>query len=122
MTKADLHIHSLFSPDAIARPESILRAAAERGIGMIAITDHDTTAAWRHFAALERRYPVEVIYGQEVRLFRNSRTVGELLCLFLEQPVRGHSVGEVLDEVRAQDGLVSIAHPVSYTHLTLPTN
>ena len=111
--KADLHIHSIHSPDAIARPRSILAAAADRGIGIIAITDHDTAAGWRDFAALAQRYPVAVVPGQEMRVYRDREVVGELLCLFLEKPVAGRTVNEILDQVRAQGGMVSIAHPFS---------
>ena len=43
--KADLHIHSNYSFDAISKPESILEAAAERHIDIIAITDHNAIRA-----------------------------------------------------------------------------
>ncbi|MBN1542792.1 PHP domain-containing protein [candidate division KSB1 bacterium] len=111
--KADLHLHSCFSPDAISRPDSILSAAADHGIGWVAITDHNTAAGWRAFTGIAHRYPVGVIFGQEVQVYKDGRIAGELLCLFLSRPVKGRSVSKVLAEVRAQKGLVSIAHPFS---------
>ena len=111
--KADLHIHSMYSGDSISKPTSIMSAAADRGIGMIAITDHDSTAAWAEFKDIERRYPVKVIYGQEVKVRQANRIVGELLCLFLQKPVEHETVPEVIRHVNAQGGLVSIAHPFS---------
>lgn len=43
---ADLHIHTVLSPcaDAAMRPPAIVEAALARGIGMIAICDHNATA------------------------------------------------------------------------------
>jgi len=111
--KADLHIHSIYSHDAIAKPESILAAAAERGIGVIAVTDHDTTAGWKEFAENAPKYPVQVIWGQEVKIYHQKQAVGELLCLFLKNPVKSKNVSDVIKEVQAQGGLVSIAHPFS---------
>ena len=111
--KADLHIHSHFSPDAISRPDSILSAAVERGLDYIAITDHNTAAGWGAFAEIAHRYPVGVIFGQEMKVYKDELVAGELLCLFLSQPVTGHTVSEILAQVRAQNGLVSIAHPFS---------
>ena len=111
--KADLHIHSRHSHDAVARPESILVMAAERGIDIIAITDHDTTDGWRDFKELESKYPVSVVYGQEIKIFRDHEPVGEVLGLFLHKPVKSHSINQVIAEIRAQGGLISIAHPFS---------
>ena len=111
--KADLHIHSHFSPDAISRPESILAAAADHGIGWVAITDHNSAAGWTVFAEIAHRYPVGVIFGQEMKIVKEGRVGGELLCLFLSRPVTGRTVRDVLTQVRSQGGLASIAHPFS---------
>ncbi len=111
--KADLHIHSIYSHDAIAKPDSILAAAADRGIGMIAVTDHDTTAGWSEFAEKSSKYPVRIIWGQEVKIYHQNQAVGEMLCLFLKNPVKSKTVNEVIQEVQSQGGLVSIAHPFS---------
>ncbi len=111
--KADLHIHSLYSSDAITKPETILSVAADRGIDMIAITDHDSCAAWEHFAEIQNRYPVQVIFGQEIKVFQGNRIMGELLGLFLHKPVQSRDTRSVIAEITAQNGLVSIAHPFS---------
>jgi len=112
--KADLHIHSIYSHDSIAKPESVLAAAADRGIEIIAITDHNTTAGWKDFLEQARHFSVQVIPGQEIKIY-NSRneSVGELLCLFLKEPIENKNIESVIQEVKAQGGLVSIAHPFS---------
>jgi len=112
--KADLHIHSIFSHDSIAKPESILAAAVDRGIGIISITDHETTRGWKSFHELSGKYNVIVIPGQEVKVYNSKNEVdGELLCLFLQKPITSRTVPEIIEEVKAQGGLVSIAHPFS---------
>ena len=42
----DLHTHTLRS-DGVLEPVELVRAAADAGIRTLAITDHDTLAAWR---------------------------------------------------------------------------
>ncbi len=111
--KADLHTHSIYSHDSIARPESILAAAADRGISVLAITDHDTTAGWQAFTDIAHQFPVQLVYGQEIKIYYNKRCMGEILGLFLEQPVKSHDVAGVLQEIRKQNGIASIAHPFS---------
>jgi predicted metal-dependent phosphoesterase TrpH len=111
--KADLHIHSIHSHDAISKPETILQTAADRGIGIAAITDHDTTAGWKDFKELSGKYPVQVVYGQEIKIFKKQELVGELLGLFLKEPIKSKTAPEVIEEIKAQDGIVSIAHPFS---------
>jgi predicted metal-dependent phosphoesterase TrpH len=109
--KADLHVHSFFSHDAISKPESILSAAAERGIGLIAITDHETTEGWSAFSEIAHKFPVQVIFGQEIKVYIAEKVAGELVCLFLSSPVKSKTIPEVIEEVHRQNGLVSIAHP-----------
>lgn len=43
--KADLHIHTTLSPcgDIEMSPRNIVKKALERGLGIIAITDHNST-------------------------------------------------------------------------------
>ena len=45
LARADLHIHTVLSPcgDLEMSPGNILRAARERGLDLIGITDHNST-------------------------------------------------------------------------------
>ncbi|MBN1481380.1 PHP domain-containing protein [candidate division KSB1 bacterium] len=95
----------------MSKPETILEVAAERGIDMIAITDHDNTAGWHDFDRLARKYPVQVIKGQEIKLINGRFVDGELLALFLEKPIVSKNVPDILAEIKAQGGIASIAHP-----------
>lgn len=44
-SRIDLHTHSTAS-DGTLSPEELVRAAADAGLDVVAITDHDTTAGW----------------------------------------------------------------------------
>jgi predicted metal-dependent phosphoesterase TrpH len=105
----DLHVHTAASFDSIASPESVIRAAVERGLTHVAITDHDGidgALAGREIAA--RIAPgLTVIIGQEVRT-----TSGDLIAAFLERSItRDVPPAEAIAEVRAQGGVVGIPHP-----------
>src|SRR5512137_1881429 len=102
----DLHCHTSASFDCLASPESVVKAAASRGLTHLAITDHDTIDG-----ALRARDAapdgLTVIVGEEVRT-----ADGDLIALFLEQAVAPHRpAAETIAEVRAQGGLVGIPHP-----------
>jgi predicted metal-dependent phosphoesterase TrpH len=102
----DLHCHTSASFDCLARPGSVVRAAAERGLTHLAITDHD-----RIDGALRARDAappgLTVIVGEEVRT-----ADGDLIALFLDRPVAPHRpVAETIADVREQGGLVGIPHP-----------
>ena len=87
----------------------MVRAAASRGLTHLAITDHD-----RIDGALEARErarveapDLHVIVGQEIRT-----TAGDLIGVFLRESVPpGLTPVAAIAAVRAQGGLVGIAHP-----------
>jgi predicted metal-dependent phosphoesterase TrpH len=102
----DLHCHTSASFDCLASPESVVKAAATRGLTHLAITDHDTIEG-----ALRARDAapagLTVIVGEEVKT-----ADGDLIALFLERAVAPHRpAAETIAEVRAQGGLVGIPHP-----------
>lgn len=102
----DLHCHTSASFDCLASPQSQVRAAVNRGLTHLAITDHD-----RIEGALRAREAapagLTVIVGEEVRT-----ADGDLIALFLERAVApGRPARETIEEVRSQGGLVGIPHP-----------
>lgn len=76
----DLHLHTYWSYDALAEPEMHFRAARERGVKVIAITEHhvlDSQAEVREVAA---RYPdVQCIAAAELTVNTSIGAV-DLLC------------------------------------------
>jgi len=109
--KADLHIHSAYSYNSIAKPASILTTAAEKEIDIIAVTDYNTTQSWREFKMLEKHFPVQIVYGQEVKILKHEHIQGEMLCLFLEKPITSHDVKSVMQETVEQGGIPVLARP-----------
>lgn len=102
--KADLHVHTCYSPDSLTPPEEVIEVARRRGLDRVAITDHD-----RLEGALKLREmaPELVIVGEEIRTTR-----GELLGFFLEEEIPGGlSPEEAIARVRDQEGVVGIPHP-----------
>jgi predicted metal-dependent phosphoesterase TrpH len=102
----DLHCHSRGSFDCLSAPREIVKAASERGLTHVAITDHD-----RIDVALEVRElapaGLTVIVGEEVRTID-----GDLICIFLERAIQpGLSALETIAAAREQGALVGIPHP-----------
>lgn len=60
----DLHTHSNVS-DGTETPAELVRAAIDAGLGVVAITDHDSTAGWEEAAAAASGTGLTVIPGME---------------------------------------------------------
>lgn len=74
---ADLHIHSVLSPcgDLEMSPVSIVEKAAEKGLDIIAVTDHNHCGHSRLTRELAAGFGIWVVYGAEI----NTRE--EVHCL-----------------------------------------
>jgi PHP family Zn ribbon phosphoesterase len=77
---AELHIHTVVSPCAGIEmiPPLIVQEAVERGINLIAITDHNSTANVQAVQKAARNYDLTVMPGMELQ----TREEVHLLCLF----------------------------------------
>jgi predicted metal-dependent phosphoesterase TrpH/glycosyltransferase involved in cell wall biosynthesis len=110
----DLHMHTDHSPDCATPVDVLLRTARERGLGAIAITDHNEISgalAARELA--ERDGDVQVIVAEEVK----TAEQGEVIGLFLEERIpRGMTMAETVAEIRRQGGLVYVPHPFDRLH------
>jgi predicted metal-dependent phosphoesterase TrpH len=103
--RVELHSHTCFSPDSLARPEAIVAACRRRGIAKIAITDHNTIAG---ALAAARLAPDLVIVGEEIMTDR-----GELIAWFVQEEVpRGLSPAATLARLREQGAVIGIPHPL----------
>jgi len=105
MLKVELHLHTSVSPDCLMSFETILRACKKRGIGAVAITDHNAIEGAFDF---QRVAPFPVIVGEEIRT-----SEGEIIGLFLKEWIPpGRSPEETIACIRSQGGLVYIPHPM----------
>jgi predicted metal-dependent phosphoesterase TrpH len=111
--KVDLHIHTCYSEDSLTTLDEVVEAALARGLGALAITDHD---AIEGALALSRMAPFQVLVGEEINVGE-----GEIIGLFLQEliPPKLGAV-ETIARIRAQGGLVYIPHPFDNHRCPLP--
>src|SRR5207244_9834069 len=80
----DLHMHTDHSPDCATPVEVLLATAKDRGLGAIAITDHNEISG-----ALAAREAAEEIGGIEVIVGEGVKTAeqGEVIGLFVSERI-----------------------------------
>jgi len=71
---ADLHTHTHYS-DGVLAPDALVRRAAERGVQVLAVTDHDTTAGLDEAKAAVRGHDVQLVNGVELSVVANGESV-----------------------------------------------
>lgn len=90
------------------------RSAKEKGLGKIAVTDHNTIEGARQLA---RADPDFVIIGEEI----TWDAPGEIIGLFLKQAVPEHrSAAFTLDALSEQNAVIFIPHPFAPFHFFCP--
>ncbi len=82
MSRIDLHTHSNRS-DGTFEPAEIIRLASERGLDVVALTDHDTTAGLDEALAAGRQLGIEVVPGVELSAEYRSTSV-HVLCYWMD--------------------------------------
>ena len=107
----DLHMHTDHSYDCATPVEVLLAQARARGLGAIAITDHNEISG-----ALEARAKadgIKVIVAEEVK----TADQGEVIGLFIEKKIpRGLTLEKTIAEIKRQGGLVYVPHPFDRLH------
>lgn len=63
--RIDLHTHSTES-DGTEAPLQVMASAAEAGLDVVALTDHDTTSGWEPAASAVREQGVALVRGIEI--------------------------------------------------------
>ena len=74
MTRYDLHCHSTLS-DGLLTPSEVVRRAAERGVAVLALTDHDEVAGLAEARVAAREAGVQFIEGSELSVTWHDHTV-----------------------------------------------
>ena len=107
-------MHTDHSNDCATPVEVLLETAKDRGMGAIAVTDHnEISGALAAREAAERDGGIKVIVGEEVK----TAEQGEVIGLFLEEKIeRGMTMAETVAEIRRQGGLVYVPHPFDRLH------
>lgn len=114
LIEVDLHMHTDHSPDCATPVEVLLETARDRGLGAIAITDHnEVSGALEARRIAEGMDDIEVIVAEEVK----TAEQGEVIGLFLEEKIpKGMTMAETIAAIRAQGGLVYVPHPFDRFH------
>lgn len=95
----------MYSFDSFLKPQKILTIAKRKGLKGVAITDHGTIKGGLS-AKKHNDNDLIIVVGAEIRT-----EVGDIIGLFLNEEIQSSEIGCVIDEIRAQDGLVILPHP-----------
>jgi glycosyltransferase involved in cell wall biosynthesis len=107
----DLHMHTDHSHDCATTVDELLAAAKERGLGAIAVTDHNEISG--ALEAAERADGIKVIVAEEVK----TADQGEVIGLFITEKIeRGMTLEETIAEIKRQGGIVYVPHPFDRMH------
>ncbi len=107
----DLHMHTDHSYDCATPVEVLLAEAKARGLGAIAVTDHNEISG--ALEAARKASGIKVIVGEEVK----TADQGEVIGLFLERKIpRGMTLQETIAEIKRQAGIVYVPHPFDRLH------
>lgn len=116
--KVELHSHTHYSRgtkilyDGIEKPETMVRRAKQMGLGALAVTDHNTTLAWKEARIAGKKHDILILPGEEV-----TSAHGHTLALGIEETIRpGLSVFETVDLIHAQGGIAIAVHPFDIKH------
>ena len=102
--RSDLHIHSNFSNDGKSTVEEIVEAAVKKGLGCIAVTDHNSFEA---YDLIKDNGKVIVIPGIDV-----SSKEGHILAYGIDRDIpRDMTIKETIDAIHAAGGVAFAAHP-----------
>lgn len=113
--KADLHIHTTCS-DGVSSPLEVVHAAIDKGLNVIAITDHDTFMGAVKARDYVKRSRLEllVLLGNEVRT-----ELGDVLIYCLEEVNASKNLLNLIDVSRDNGCLIVPAHPFDILRLGL---
>ncbi len=116
-SKADYHIHSS-AGDAVCSPKEIVDYAEKQtALSVIAVTDHDRIhgAVEAREYALEKKYKIEVIVGEEVSTRR-----GHLIGLFMKKRIKRYTgLIDTVKSIHGQGGICIAPHPLSWLTTSL---
>ena len=109
MIRADLHIHTKYSPDASTNPKTIVdQLHAHPTIKAIAITDHNTLEGYKHVRQLASAYKdIIIIPAVEIATLN-----GDIIILGAEElPPTPFNTQSIIDFAKQRAALTIVAHP-----------
>jgi len=109
LIRADLHIHTKYSPDASTNPKTIVdQLHAHPTIKAIAITDHNTLEGYKHVRQLASAYK-DIIIIPAVEIGTPN---GDIIILGAEElPPTPFNTQSIIDFAKQRAALTIVAHP-----------
>ena len=105
MRTFDFQVHSRYSYDSLSKLRHIKKKALNEGIEGIAITDHETIKG----GLKSQQYSDDnflFIVGQEVKT-----NLGDVIGLMIHDNINAFDFFEVIEEIKAQNGIAYLPHP-----------
>ena len=99
----DLHTHSRVS-DGTASPRELVHAAADAGLDVVALTDHDTTLGWDEAAAAAAEAGIGLVRGIEISTRHHD--AGVHLLAYLPDPADAALQAELARIVQGREDRV----------------
>ncbi len=91
--RIDLHAHSNVS-DGTQPPGAVIASAAEAGLDVVALTDHDSTDGWAEASVAAREHGVALVPGMEISC-RTSEGISVHLLCYLQDPAHPGLLEEI---------------------------
>jgi predicted metal-dependent phosphoesterase TrpH len=104
MIRVEFHCHTIFSHDSLVSIDDLFRAAKEKHLDRVIITDHN-----RIDGALlaHEKFPEIFVIGEEVMTSK-----GEILAAFVKEVIpRGLTPVETIQKLRDQGAFIWVPHP-----------
>ncbi|TXT54634.1 MAG: hypothetical protein BAJATHORv1_60131 [Candidatus Thorarchaeota archaeon] len=99
----DLHSHTLHSKDGLNRGRTLFKWMKRRGLRGMALTEHWSPSITKPIIH-DGRF---LLNGCE----HKTTDYGELIGLFISEPVENRSFVEVAEDIHSQNGLTILPHP-----------
>jgi predicted metal-dependent phosphoesterase TrpH len=104
VVKADLHVHSAYSPDSMITPKDLVFYARKRRLNAVAVTDHNRVEGALKIA---KQTDFFIIPGIEV-----SSADGHIVGLNITEVIpRGLPAEETVDRIHTAGGVAIACHP-----------
>lgn len=102
--RVEFHCHTSISSDSSNRLPQLLKAARQRGLQRLAITDHNTIVNSLRARQMD---PELVIVGEEIKT-----SAGELLAFFVSEGIPKHTPPmDAVQALKGQGAFICLAHP-----------